>query len=146
MLGRYLAGVCMILGLLMVAGCGGGRPEADLVFISQSGHNTMDPQRMSWLHDFRVARCLYEPMLRYDFKNGKFIDGVAASWEMSEDGLRYTFTIREDAKWSNGEAVRSDDFYWRGCGCACRTRRRTIRNSFTRSKGFAHFTIGDWNS
>jgi oligopeptide transport system substrate-binding protein len=38
--------------------------------------------------------------------------GVAESWEISEDGLTYTFTLRSDAKWSNGEAVTADDFVY----------------------------------
>ncbi|UUX32909.1 peptide ABC transporter substrate-binding protein [Fundicoccus culcitae] len=36
--------------------------------------------------------------------------GVAESWEMSEDGLVYTFTLRENAAWSNGDPVTANDF------------------------------------
>jgi oligopeptide transport system substrate-binding protein len=38
--------------------------------------------------------------------------GVASSYEMSEDGLVYTFNLREDAVWSNGEKVTAHDFVY----------------------------------
>ena len=37
-------------------------------------------------------------------------EATAESWEVSDDGLTYTFTIREDANWSNGEPVTANDF------------------------------------
>lgn len=42
--------------------------------------------------------------------DGSLIPGVAESWEVSEDGLRYVFKIRHDASWSNGVRVTADDF------------------------------------
>lgn len=40
------------------------------------------------------------------------LPGVAESWQVSDDGLIYTFTIRSDAKWSNGDPVVGSDFVW----------------------------------
>lgn len=37
-------------------------------------------------------------------------EGVAESWDVSEDGLTYTFNLREDANWSNGDPVVAEDF------------------------------------
>lgn len=39
-------------------------------------------------------------------------EAMAESWEVSEDGLTYTFNIREDANWSNGEPVTAEDFVY----------------------------------
>ncbi|WP_404405832.1 peptide ABC transporter substrate-binding protein [Jeotgalibacillus malaysiensis] len=39
-------------------------------------------------------------------------EAMAESWEVSEDGLTYTFSIREDANWSNGEPVTAEDFVY----------------------------------
>ena len=36
--------------------------------------------------------------------------GVAEKWDVSEDGLKYVFTLRKDAKWSNGDSVTAKDF------------------------------------
>jgi oligopeptide transport system substrate-binding protein len=102
---------------LAAGGCGEdeAQPEADFVFASASQHHSLDPQRMSWLHDIRLARALYEPLTRHEVPGLEIRPGAAESWAVSEDGTRYTFTIREDATWSNGDPVRAEDFVfaWR---------------------------------
>ena len=87
-------------------------PRADLVFINSSDVNTLDPQRMSWMHDLRTARLLYEGLVRNDVLSNDFEiePAVAKSWEVSEDAKTYTFHLRQDARWSNGEPVTAEDF------------------------------------
>jgi oligopeptide transport system substrate-binding protein len=48
-------------------------------------------------------------------ENGETIPAIAESYEVSEDGLVYTFKLRSDAKWNNGDAVKAGDFVfaWR---------------------------------
>jgi oligopeptide transport system substrate-binding protein len=41
---------------------------------------------------------------------GEIAPGVAESWTTSEDGLVWRFTLRRDARWSNGEPVTASDF------------------------------------
>jgi ABC-type oligopeptide transport system substrate-binding subunit len=56
---------------------------------------------------------LMEGLLLLDPDNGNnMLPGVAEKWVMSDDGLTYTFTLRADAMWSNGDAVTADDFVW----------------------------------
>lgn len=88
------------------------QPRADLVFINSTDVNTLDPQRMSWMHDLRTARLLYEGLVQNDVLADDFaiIPAVAKSWEVSPDGTTYTFNLRHDAKWSNGESVTAEDF------------------------------------
>lgn len=43
---------------------------------------------------------------------GEVVPGAAESWDVSEDGLVYTFTMNPDATWSNGDPVVADDFVW----------------------------------
>jgi len=90
------------------------RPPADFTFINRADPNTLDPQKMSWMQDFRVARLLYEGLVRNDpFSRDFAVEPAAAErWEVSEDGRVYTFHIRADAKWSNGEPVRASDFVY----------------------------------
>ena len=87
-------------------------PRADLVFINSSEVNTLDPQRMSWMHDLRTARLLYQGLVENDVLSDDFgiIPAVAESWEVSPDGTVYTFHLRHNAKWSNGEPVTAQDF------------------------------------
>lgn len=92
-------------------------PRADLTFINRGDLNTLDPQRMSWMQDLRVARLLYEGLVQNDVLSEDFgiIPAVAESWTVSADGLVYTFTLRDNARWTNAQPVTSRDFLfsWR---------------------------------
>lgn len=55
-----------------------------------------------------AARPLYDTLLRVD-PNGGFMPVLATDWEISDDGLSYTFTLREGVTFHNGEAFTSDD-------------------------------------
>ena len=71
---------------------------------------------MSWLQDFRVALNLWEGLTTWDPQTLEPIAGAAQfPPDVSPDGLAYTFQIRDDARWSNGDAVTAHDFIrgWR---------------------------------
>jgi oligopeptide transport system substrate-binding protein len=57
-----------------------------------------------------VARGLYEGLTTSHPKTAEPVAGVAKSWTVSKDGLTYSFQLREDMRWSNGEKVTSADF------------------------------------
>jgi ABC-type oligopeptide transport system substrate-binding subunit len=80
------------------------QPRADIRFVSAEVF-TLDPQRMSWQQDLRVARALYEPLLVRDAVTGLPKAGLAESWSCSEDGRTWTFALRRDARWSDGAPV-----------------------------------------
>ncbi len=90
----------------------GQTQRADLVFASSSEHNFLDPQRLSWSHDIRVAECLFEPLVRMELPAMTVGPATAERWQISDDGLAYTFFLREDAKWSNGDPVKASDFIY----------------------------------
>lgn len=48
----------------------------------------------------------------YRLKDGEVVPGIATEHKVSEDGLTWTFTLREDAKWSNGDPVTAHDFVY----------------------------------
>lgn len=60
---------------------------------------------------FNISRDLFEGLTTHD-PDGKIVPGVAESWEVSDDGLTYTFTLREDARWSNGDPLTAEDFVY----------------------------------
>lgn len=110
---RLLMPILLLLALIGVSVLSDNpTPRADLVFINSSDVNTLDPQRMSWMHDLRTARLIYEGLVRNDVLSNDFDiePAVAASWEVSDDARTYTFHLRHDAKWSNGEPVTAEDF------------------------------------
>ncbi len=89
-------------------------PPADFTFINRGDVTTLDPQRMSWMQDLRVARLLFEPLVRLDVmtKDYEIVPGVAERWDVSEDFKEYTFHFRADAKWSNGTPVTAPQFVY----------------------------------
>ncbi|MBK3744782.1 peptide ABC transporter substrate-binding protein [Paraburkholderia aspalathi] len=70
---------------------------------------TLDHHRTSTVAEGNVLRDLYDGLVIQD-ADGKAIPGVAKSWDVSEDGKTYTFHLRDDAKWSNGDKVTAGDF------------------------------------
>lgn len=74
-----------------------------------SDPETLDPHKTSVVSEAHLLRDLYEGIVIHD-KNGKVAPGVAESWTISPDGKVYTFTFRANAKWSNGDPVRAQDF------------------------------------
>ncbi|MFI4881412.1 MAG: peptide ABC transporter substrate-binding protein [Phycisphaerales bacterium JB064] len=89
-------------------------PRADFAFVNRGDVNTLDLQKMSWMQDLRVARILFEGLVANDVFTHDYaiIPATAERWEVSENGLEYTFHIRDDATWSNGEPVRAHDFVY----------------------------------
>jgi oligopeptide transport system substrate-binding protein len=84
--------------------------RADLVIAHRYEILTLDPQRMSHQQDFRMAAALYEGLLVLDPVTAEPIAGTAERWSVSPDGLMWTFTLRDSARWSNGDPVTSMDF------------------------------------
>jgi len=87
-------------------------PPAHFTFVDRDEVFTLDPQRMSWMQDFRMAYALYEPLVRWDNDDFSIQPAAAELPEISEDRLTYTFHIRPDAKWSNGAPVTAHDYVY----------------------------------
>lgn len=92
-------------------------PDADFTFIGSSEHRTLDPQKMSWVHEIRIAECLFEPLVRLKLPDLTIEPGAAESWEQTptKPGEKYVFHLRPTAKWSNGDRLTAHDFVfaWR---------------------------------
>ncbi|MDF3056479.1 MAG: transporter substrate-binding protein [Rariglobus sp.] len=70
----------------------------------------LDPQATAGVPEHKIQSTLFEGLVT-DAADGQGIaPGVAESWEISPDGRTYTFRLRSDAKWSNGEPVTARDF------------------------------------
>ena len=70
---------------------------------------TLDHHLTSTVAESRILHDLYEGLVIQNAK-GEVEPGDAESWEISEDGLTYTFKLRQDAKWSNGDPVTAGDY------------------------------------
>ena len=79
-----------------------------------SAPQSLDPAKVEGVPEGIFARSLFETLVTSD-DDDKLVPGVALSWESSPDHKTWTFKLRENAKWSNGDPVTAHDFVfaWR---------------------------------
>lgn len=100
----------IVAGLISVLALAPAQERADLVVANSDECRTLDPHLATWTHETRLCQSLYEGLTRLDPQSLRPVPGVAESWEVSEDGRVYTFHLRPQARWSNGEPVTAADF------------------------------------
>jgi ABC-type oligopeptide transport system substrate-binding subunit len=102
-----------LLALLSLAACGGPeqpqRPANTLERGLPTDPETLDHHKARSTQAAEVIRDLGEGLTGYSAA-GELVPAAAASWEIAEDGLTYTFYLRQEARWSNGESVTAHDF------------------------------------
>jgi ABC-type oligopeptide transport system substrate-binding subunit len=79
----------------------------ELMWNLGSDPKTLDPQLNSALDGGDIINNVFEGLMRE--VDGKLVNAMADSYEISEDGLVYTFKLK-DTKWSDGESVKAGDF------------------------------------
>lgn len=86
-------------------------PAGDKILSVQIGPDpeTIDPALSSTIDGGNMLLHAFECLLITD-QDGKLIPGQAESWETSEDGLTWTFHLRDGLKWSDGSALTAKDF------------------------------------
>ena len=102
----------LILTLLMfVLSCGSKNGNNGNTFTLNivTEPSSIDPQITTDVPGGTVDELILEGLLRKD-KTGKSVAGIAEKWEKSEDGLVWTFHLRDGVKWSNGDPVTAKDF------------------------------------
>jgi oligopeptide transport system substrate-binding protein len=94
---------------LALAACGRVRDRADLVFINGAEPESFDPAVVTDQVGMRISTALFEGLCRID-ESGTPGPGIAEKWEVSPDKKHYTFHLRPNALWSNGDPVTAHDF------------------------------------
>lgn len=107
----------LLAGSLVLASCGGasgtgGGAEADTsryLNIIDSEPDTMDPQCTSGY--YTVPLNIFDRLveIRTEGEEPEIAPSLAESWEISDDGLKYTFHLHDGIKFSNGEELTSED-------------------------------------
>ncbi|WP_319371838.1 peptide ABC transporter substrate-binding protein [uncultured Ilyobacter sp.] len=112
---RFMMLGILLLSLLMVA-CSGKKEASEgkdaeqvLIFNLGAEPKTVDPQLNSATDGGIVINNTFEGLMRMNAE-GMTVPATAESYEVSEDGTVYTFHIRENAKWSDGQPVKASDF------------------------------------
>lgn len=110
---------CLLGGLLLWLSAGCLRRETTvqsgtrerILYRSLSGDpSEVDPHVISTLPEINVASALFEGLVDEDPVDLHPVPGVAQSWNVDSSGRVYTFHLRADARWSNGESVTAGDF------------------------------------
>ncbi len=83
--------------------------SADLNIMLETPVESLDPQQATDGTSFEVIADFTDGLMQMD-ADGQAVNAIAQSVDISEDGLTYTFHLREDANWSNGEPVTAADF------------------------------------
>lgn len=104
----------------LLAGCGvpkkgsdgGSGDSGEKVFRygTRTEPTTLDPTKANCIPDSEVQNGLIECLVRN--VGGEIKPGCAKEWEISVDGLVYTFHLNEEAKWSDGEQIKAQDFVY----------------------------------
>ena len=118
----------LVMALCLLASCGNEQKpaatdapaateapaaEASKILPVQVGPNpeTLDPALNSAVDGGNMILHLFECLLTVD-QNGAIAPGAAETWECSEDGLTWTFHLRDGLKWSDGTAMTASDFVY----------------------------------
>ncbi len=108
-----------VLACLAVGAAGCARRETaaaegirthTLLIGNQNEPASLDPDVVDSLTDQIVLVALFEGLTVLDEKTSQGLPGVAEKWDVSPDGLVYTFHLRPTARWSNGDPVTAGDF------------------------------------
>ena len=85
-------------------------PKQELRWSNGKTPKSLDPARAAAAPETDIVRAAYEGLTDLDGKNLREIPGVAEKWESGDEMRTWTFHLRKDARWSNGERVTAGDF------------------------------------
>ena len=94
----------------MLAGCGSKTDTDTFRFANDTDIVGMDSTVVDDAMSFNAITAITDGLTTVDVK-GNTIPGIAKSWDVSNNGLTYTFHLR-DAKWANGDDVTAQDFVY----------------------------------
>lgn len=90
----------------------GGTEENTLTIAVSQQVDSFSPFLAQLLLTTSIHRLTYDYLTNYDPETNEPIEGLAQSWEHSDDGRTWTFDIREGEQWSDGEPLTAEDVAW----------------------------------
>ncbi len=136
---RLCYALCL-LALTLHAGCGRretrveyGNREQILFKGNGAEPAELDPQIVTGVTEHHTIMAFLEGLVTEDPVDLHPVPGVAERWDVSEDGRVYTFHLRKDAKWSNGDPVTAQDFW--------ESYRRILTPTLASEYAYMHFVV-----
>ncbi|MDP4609594.1 MAG: peptide ABC transporter substrate-binding protein [Opitutales bacterium] len=113
----FITTLCLSCLLWMTVGCTKKKTNVELGNTTQELYlgigaepATLDPHLSTGLTEYSIMMAFLEGLTTLDAETMRVLPGVAKSWDISEDGLLYTFHFDPNACWSNGDRVTPEDF------------------------------------
>ncbi len=108
---RVLLAIVVVLAVIAFSACSKApRDEGQILHRGlPSEPESLDPHKGRTTQAAEVQRDIGEGLLSYS-ATGELVAGAAQRWEVSDQGTTYTFHLRPEARWSNGDAVIADHF------------------------------------
>ena len=107
--------LCMLLAMMMalsMISVASAEPAQEIVYALANEPDGIDPSITNNSFASPILANVFEGLLTYDTTNGSIVPGEAESYTVSEDGLVYTFTLRDGLKWSDGTAHTAEDYVY----------------------------------
>lgn len=113
----------LVMAVTLLAGCGGGSGSEDstgasgegsgsaqdtLTIAQGSDATSLDPVAVNNVYSSNVMKQIYDNLVDLD-KDGNVVPMLAESWEVSDDGLTFTFHLRQGVKFHNGDEMKASD-------------------------------------
>ena len=114
---RFVASALALFVVALLGGCDLGPSNVETGLEQQVLHlgngtepKDLDPHTVTGVPEHNIISALFEGLVSLHPETLAPQPGIASTWTISDDGLHYQFTIREDATWSNGDPVTAEDF------------------------------------
>ena len=105
-LGRLVGGCIGVLALLAVNPPADAQVPPDVLVVGQIAEpKSMDPHVVTAVNDFRILVNVYDGLVRYKPGTLEVEPALATDWQISEDGLTYTFQLRDGVSFHDGTPV-----------------------------------------
>ncbi len=96
----------------LIAPANAQTPPGVLVVGQIAEPQALDPHAVTAVNDFRILMNLYDGLVRYASGTLEVEPALAEAWEISDDGLVYTFTLREGVRFHDGSALDAEAVVW----------------------------------
>lgn len=110
---RFLSLALAFIMIFLLASCSDDGAGGSIPYALDDSPSTLDPQYAGDTSAQIVINNIFEGLVRVT-GDGEIIPGIAESWEVSPDGLTYTFRLKQDTKWKCPNAIKKEfgeDFY-----------------------------------